>query len=112
MWKSEPVDACTPFDITGEAPARFATPMVAAPRGPMNGIDGWRFEAVENDRWEFLIALPPARESVKLRGLTFFGVQRSGQVHHLRSASDKNRLGNQTRMYAVVGSFADRGGLP
>ena len=92
--KSAPVDGGMRFDVTGEGPVRDSIRrMVAAHASTMNGVDGWRFEAVEIDGGESLIARPPAKDADKLRGLGFFGVLTLGmhhQTHHLMLARGEN----------------------
>jgi len=92
--KNAPVDGGMRFDITDQGPVRDSIRrMVAARAATMNGVDGWRFEAVEIDDGESLIAWPPAKDADKLRGLGFFGVLTFGmhhQAHHLMIAPGEN----------------------
>jgi len=95
--KSAPVDGGMRFDVTGQGPVRDSIRrMVAAHAATMNAVDGWRFEAVEIDGGESLIARPPAKDVDKLHGLGFFGVLTLGmhhQAHHLMIARGENPHG-------------------
>ena len=73
--KNEPIDGGMRFNVMGEGPVRNSIRRVTtAHAATMNGVDGWKFEAVEIEGGAWLRVHAPAKEADKLRGLGFLGV--------------------------------------
>ncbi len=95
--KREPIDGGMRFDVTGEGPVRDSIRrMTTAHAAVMNGVDGWKFEAIEIEGGASLTVHAPAKDADKLRGLGFLGVLTLGmhhQMHHLMIARGENPHG-------------------
>ncbi len=91
---SEPIAGGIKFVITGEEPVRSSIRrMITAHAATVDGLNGWRFTAVETANGAFMAVTVPQAELKKLSALGLFGVLTVGmhhQEHHLMIARGGN----------------------
>jgi len=88
--RNEKVEGGDRFVVTGTGAVRDSIQRMAlAHAATMDGVDGWRFQAVATDDGADLTVLVPAKDLAKLQALGFIGVMTRGmhhQMHHLMIA--------------------------
>lgn len=92
--KATPLPDGMIYRVTGSGPVKFSIQrMITAHAATMDGVDGWRFKAQEQENGADLTVRVPAADQTKLAGLGLIGVMTRGmhhQAHHLALARGLN----------------------